>query len=269
MKKPSSLFMILVFLFTGCSSLTLLKTESDYEKINEKLKDKNVTVSLKNGEIIEAKNVVFMTDSVSFLDSESNIKRSIPTPEVKNIVINDIGKSIISAFLGGVIVCVIPVVLIFGGIAASFGESLISPQLLLLGLAVGALSGFGKGDAYGFGESESQRPFGGTSQIQDSTVPEPPWASSGVSENQMSVEGKVIVISERVGEIIDRQERDKYGLYVYINGFQSVEFRQNEDRSYWFYLRYMDQKSGTAKILKRQTDEKTIQLLREYINQFK
>jgi hypothetical protein len=269
MKKSSSLFAVLVLLFAGCSSLTLLKTESDFEKTNEKLKGKNVTISLKNGEIIEAINVVLRTDSISFMDSESNIKRSVTPQKVKDIVIIDNGKSILNALLGGVVVIAIPFAILGGPDGLVFVASHISPQLLLLGLAIGALSGLGKGDSYGFGESEPQRPLGGAAQIQEGTVPEPPWASGGVPENQIAVEGKFIVISDRVGEVIDRQERDKYGLFVFINGFQSVEFRQNDDDSYWFYLRYMDPKSGTLKVLKRQTDEEAIQRLREYIDQFK
>ncbi len=269
MKKAILFFLIPLFLFTGCSAPTLLKTESDFERINQKLKGKSVTVTLKNGEIIEAMYVVLQTDSIGFLDPASNIKRSVSMAEVKNIVIIDTGKSILTAFFGGAIICIIPIVLIFGPLAAVFGESIISPQLLLLGLAVGALSGFGKSDSYGFGESEPQRPAGGTSPIQERAVQAPPWTSSGVAENQITVEGKVIVISQRVGEVIDRQERDKYSLFVYINGFQSVEFRQEDVDSYWYYLRYTDPKSGTVKIVKRQTGKESIQRLSEYIDQFK
>jgi hypothetical protein len=269
MKKKLSLFMALVILFTGCSSLTLIKTESDYMNINEKLKDKNVTVSLKNGEIICATHVVVMSDSVSLMDSESNSKRLIPAPEVKNIVIHETGKSILTASLGGAFICLGAIFVIFGPEFISSG--LRWTRLLFSGLAIGALSGLGKGDVYGFSESEPepQWPVSGASRAQGVVVQEPPWASTSVSEEQVAHEGRAVVINERIGEVIDPQERDKYGLFGYIAGFLAAEFRLQDDGTYWLYIMHTDPESGAAKIIKRQTDEITVQRLKEYINQSK
>ena len=276
MKKTLCLFMALVIQFTGCASFTLLKNESDYAKINEKSKDNNTTVTLRNGVIINATNVVVKSDSISLLESKSNIKRVISTPEVKEIIIKDSGEMIKNGFLGGSILVSIPVFVL--GIA-SIGD--LPSDFFLAGLkiiGVGGLVGvlftvltypFYKGDVYGFSEPEPYWLVSNASQAQGGAISEPPWASDGVPENQMAPEGKVMVISQRVGEVIDRQERDKYGIFGYVNGFQSVEFRRKDGDSYWYYLRYTDPKSGTVKIVKRQTGKEPIQRLKEYIDQFK
>jgi hypothetical protein len=282
MKKTLCLFMALVIPFTGCASFTLLKNESDYEKINEKSKDNNTTVTLKNGDIFNATHVMVKSDSISLLESKSNIKRMIPTPEVKEIIIKDSGKMIKNGFLGGSFCVGIPVFVLGIGFSGGItGSSILLSDVLSVGLAgfvfgglvgtlfTGLTNPFYKGDVYSFSEPEPYWLVSSASQAQGGAIQEPPWASGGVPENQMAPEGKVIVVSERVGEVIDRQERDKYSLFVYISEFQSVEFRQKDDFSYWFYLRYTDQKSGTVKIVKRKTDEKTVQQLREYIDQFK
>jgi hypothetical protein len=285
MKKTLCLFMALVIPFTGCASFTFLKNESDYAKINQKSNDNNTTVTLKNGEIINATNVVVKSDSISLWESKSSIKRMIPTPEVKKIIIKDGGEMIKNGFLVGLILVGIPAFVLGMGINSiengfSGGSTSLSDVLLvgLKGFGFGGLVGaiitgliypIYKGDVYGFSEPEPYRLVSIASQAQGGAFPDPPWASGAVPENQMALVGRVIVISERVGEVIDRQERDKYGLYAYINGFQSVEFRQKDDNSYWFYLRYTDQKSGTTKIFKSGTDENTVKLLRDYINQFK
>ena len=38
--------------------------------------------------------------------------------------------------------------------------------------------------------------------------------------SQEKVEGEIIIISERVGEVIDLEERKKYKLFMGIKGFQ-------------------------------------------------
>lgn len=43
---------------------------------------------------------------------------------------------------------------------------------------------------------------------------------------------KVIIISEKVGEVIDAEERERYGLWPEIKGFKSVTFIQLADGSY-------------------------------------
>lgn len=69
----------------------------------------------------------------------------------------------------------------------------------------------------------------------------------------------VIIISERVGEEIDREERDKYNLFPGVPGFQSAIFYANSDSTYFLEINYLDEKSGELKTNRIQQSKASIQ----------
>jgi hypothetical protein len=253
MIKVISLFMALAILFAGCSSFTLIKTETDYLKANKKFENRNVTVSLNNGEIIKAENVFVKADSISLLDTGSNIKRLIPTPEVEKIVLHNVVEKTIKGCITGFLVSIPCWALLITDTWYKSPPSVLSGSALFklggyLGAFMGLISGI-NGDFYRFFEPESK------------SIP------SVVLENHVVVEGKVVVISEKVGEVIDLQERDKYNLFQGVKEFQSAELRQLNDSTFYFYVTCSDTNSKSVELMELQIDKEQIKRVREHIDQ--
>jgi len=80
--------------------------------------------------------------------------------------------------------------------------------------------------------------------------------------------GKIIIISERVGEEIDREERDKFRLFQRINGFQSAVFIKLPDNRYLLKIAYLDENTGELKIERIQQSEASIKNRGDYIDRF-
>lgn len=74
---------------------------------------------------------------------------------------------------------------------------------------------------------------------------------------------KVIVVSDKVGEIIDAQERAKYGLWPEIKGFKSAIFFQLSDGSYVAEVIY--EENGEEKKVRTPQSEMAIKSLKTYI----
>ena len=69
-----------------------------------------------------------------------------------------------------------------------------------------------------------------------------------VEEMFVIEEGKVI-LSDKVGEEIDREERNKYSLFPNIKGFQSAVLLQSSDGNYAFEITCLSEKTGEEKII--------------------
>ena len=77
---------------------------------------------------------------------------------------------------------------------------------------------------------------------------------------------KVIVISERVGEVIDAEERERFGLWPEIKGFKSATFFQLPDGSYVAEVTY--EKDGEEKKDRTPQSELSIASLKDYIENY-
>ena len=74
---------------------------------------------------------------------------------------------------------------------------------------------------------------------------------------------KVIIISEKVGEVIDVEERERFGLWPAIKGFKSAVFLQLSDGSYVAEVTY--EKDGEEKKARTPQSEIAIKSLKSYI----
>ncbi|MBN1350705.1 hypothetical protein JXJ21_14910 [candidate division KSB1 bacterium] len=81
-------------------------------------------------------------------------------------------------------------------------------------------------------------------------------------------EGEIIIISERVGEEIDRDERARFNLFQEIDGFQSAVYIKLPDNRYFLKITYLDEKTGKQKISHLQQSETSIKNRRKYLDHF-
>jgi len=79
-------------------------------------------------------------------------------------------------------------------------------------------------------------------------------------------QGKVIIISDQVGEVIDLEERNKYNLFPGIRGFQSAVFLILPNGSYFCKITYLDETTGEEKVRRFPQIKAAIQQLRKIIN---
>ena len=81
------------------------------------------------------------------------------------------------------------------------------------------------------------------------------------SSNQLFAqeeEGEVIIVSERVGEEIDKEERDKYELFPHFKDFHSAVLLKMPDNIHVFKITQMDKQTGELKIERIQASEESI-----------
>jgi hypothetical protein len=248
MNKTTCLFMSLLLPFSACISTRLIQTESDRAKANEDLRGRNVDVAMTNGETIKARNVIVEEDSVRFLDSATDLERWVPVSEVMKMGIH---KPVENFITGGCLGLLAGVPLR----ALQFTDEWDEPEskhipgflpFLISGSAGALMSGLAVRDFYRFSGSEPATPVH--------------------SESRVVVEGKPVVVSDRVGEAVDLQERNRYGLFPGLEGFQSAELRLHDDGSYWFYVTQSAPESGTENLFKMPIDEQEVHRVRAHID---
>ena len=81
-------------------------------------------------------------------------------------------------------------------------------------------------------------------------------------------EGEIVIISERVGEKIDLEERNKYNLFPAIKGFQSAVLLNLLDGSYVLKIIYLDETTGEEKVKRIPRSEWNIKRYRDIIDHF-
>jgi hypothetical protein len=79
-------------------------------------------------------------------------------------------------------------------------------------------------------------------------------------------EHEVIIISERVGEVVDLEERNYYQLFLGVEGFQSAEFLKISDSL--FLVKIIYQKNDIEQIQFQRLTESKMQHIREFIDHF-
>ena len=82
-------------------------------------------------------------------------------------------------------------------------------------------------------------------------------------------EGEIIVLSERVGEVIDLEERNRFNLFSAVNNFRSAILLKLQDGSYAFKITYVEETTGEEKIKWMAQTELEILTIREYIDHYK
>jgi len=78
--------------------------------------------------------------------------------------------------------------------------------------------------------------------------------------------GEIIIISERVGEEIDIEEKEKYKLFQKIKGFQSAVYIKLPDNRYFLKITYLDENTGEIKERLIQQSEVSIKIRGNYID---
>jgi len=79
---------------------------------------------------------------------------------------------------------------------------------------------------------------------------------------------EIIILSERVGVTIDREERDKYKLFQDVKGFQSAVFLKLPDNSYILKIVYKEEKTRDLKVDRIQESKDSINNIRNSIDHF-
>ena len=80
--------------------------------------------------------------------------------------------------------------------------------------------------------------------------------------------GEIMIVSERVGEEIDLQERDNYELFQDIKGFQSAIFYKMPSNKYILKIMYLEEQTGELKIDRIPRSKESINNYRNHIDHF-
>lgn len=78
----------------------------------------------------------------------------------------------------------------------------------------------------------------------------------------------VVIISEKVGEQIEFEEREKYNLFPGIQGFESAVLYKTPDNKYFFKIDYVDNATGEKKILRSPIIQEAVNVYRKHIDHF-
>ena len=81
-------------------------------------------------------------------------------------------------------------------------------------------------------------------------------------------EGEIFIISEKVGEVIDLEERNKYNLFPAVKGFQSAVFLKLHDGNYVFKITYLDKTTGKEKFHRLPQTESSVKRYGRIIEPF-
>jgi len=80
--------------------------------------------------------------------------------------------------------------------------------------------------------------------------------------------GEIIIISERVGKEIDKEERDQYELFREVNGFQSAVIVKLPENKYILKITFLNEQTVELKSLQSQQSEASINSIRYKIDHF-
>ena len=82
------------------------------------------------------------------------------------------------------------------------------------------------------------------------------------------IEGELIIISERVGKEVDKEERTKFNLFDYIEGFQSATLIKTGDGKYFLKISTLDEQTNESKAVYVEQSEASIQNRKKYIDEY-
>lgn len=254
MKTVCWILIISIFLWSACSSIHFNDHEqSDYYELNKKIAGKKGTITLVSGQKIEVKNIFFVPDSVSWIESELRIRQTVPTSEIQEIIIKDRGKGAIRGlwmgFLGGLIGSLLFQLAPLRE-CSSCEPGIVKTFILMVGGPAGGLLGLS---------------FGAAICVTDKFILND---IKKEADDIKEVPVGIIIISDRVGEVIDRQERDKYNLFPLGEGlkFQSTVFYRQSNGEYIMEITYLDEKSGEQKTEQTHITESMIKTYQNQIN---
>lgn len=102
MRSVSNVFLFSILLLFGCGSMHLIQhDESSYTETEEKIQEKEASITLASGQIVEGRNISITLDSTSWIGSKSHERQIVPTSEVKEIaVLKSAGSAIQGLMLG-------------------------------------------------------------------------------------------------------------------------------------------------------------------------
>jgi hypothetical protein len=109
MKTHFSLFIILIFLLSGCTSVHLIEhNEASYSKTNSELQGKKAQIILANGEIVKAESIEITDHTISYDNLDLENRQTVPVSKINEITFKNRGKGAwigfgITALIGGVL----------------------------------------------------------------------------------------------------------------------------------------------------------------------
>ncbi|OVE79400.1 hypothetical protein BVY01_02560 [bacterium I07] len=268
MKAACWILLLVTIFYTSCSKPYLVRPNgSSYDEVNRNLSRYEGTITLSNGEIVRGIDLFVKSDSISWTDVSSQNHHINAFSEIKEIRIKNRKKgSERGAFLGASV-----------GLISGFTfylnypsraeppkdpswrclhetdklmEGSIATAVLIASGPAGALIGFllgldGITERYIIADAESE-----------------------LVETAERTKDRVMVISERVGESIEREEWERYKLSsMFVDkGFKSATLFQKGDQLIMKIVN-MDQNSGEEKVLWINTIEEQVYQIRTLIEE--
>ncbi|MCK5406773.1 MAG: hypothetical protein KAJ37_04945 [Candidatus Krumholzibacteria bacterium] len=246
--------MIFVAHLLGCSSTQTIKKWSDaseIEKANRTLQDEKADVRFSSGAQVTGLNVNVAPDTTSWTDGSDESRHACLSTEVQEIVVTKQGKGALQ------------------GLGIGF----------LAGFATGFIIGTAGGGGSEFSATEAGSMFGTVLGVAGGAVGAIVGGSVGQKTSvvypgdlrvhydipfDVTAEGRVI-ITDKVGDVIDRQERDKYGLFPEILGFESAVLYAQPHHGYVFEITYYEKYTERLKTTERATLEFAIKAMKDRI----
>jgi len=276
MKINNVIALIAVFLLSGCTSTYFIEhDESAYEKLNIKLKGKKAIITKLDGQKIKGMDITTILDSTSVNTGHINLERRqfISTSQLKEIKIVSHSKGAGDGFLFGGLLGLFSALVAKVNTSGQGGDAENVATLIgIIGVAgfslIGLLSGaaIGHKNKYLFvDEAES------TSKVEKEPDISLKVEAQEVQEIQSDTHlkaiemGEIGVISERTGEVIDLEIRNKYRIFLGYKGFQTAVLYKLPDGKYIFKITYLDEVKGEEKIKLLPQTALDIKRIKEYI----
>ncbi|MBN1349529.1 hypothetical protein JXJ21_08980 [candidate division KSB1 bacterium] len=86
--------------------------------------------------------------------------------------------------------------------------------------------------------------------------------------DSLKMKDNIIIISERVGEVIDQEEKARYHLFPDIKSFRSAILQKSADDNYVFKITYIDELTGDEKIKQVPQKKAQVKQIKKHIEKF-
>lgn len=235
MKTMSWILIFALLLYSGCSSTRFIEPEqSSYDELNKGTVWKEASITLTDGKEINEHNIRVDPDSTSWIRFKN---KQVDTSEINT------KGTLLGLILGGLIGASIGAM--FFATEREWERSIGIKFFGVLGALIGLIVGTNKG----------------STDKYDLSVPK----DSPLKDVEKS---EAIVVSERVGRVINLEERNKYSLFIDIKRFQSAVLLKLPDGRYILKITYLDETMGEIGIKLLPQTESQILKLREHIEKF-
>ena len=272
MKKRTMLIVVLVF-FTGCLHN---RQFSNYNEINSITEGRLVSILLSDGSTFKGNGLHIEPDSTRWINKNDSSKQVVSTSKVEELSFVNRVRGAWHGFrtflLTGAGLGLLTLVSGDGTDTSDDSDSWISLNFptefwatmwLVAGVEYGVLLGIPLGATIG---SKDKFVLSGRPVSYDPIIEPPQEEVIQIDIKKAdTTSGKIIVVSDLVGEVIDLEERNRYNIFLGTKGFQTAVLLQLPDRKYAFKITYIDEKTGEEKIKLLHQIEADIVRLKEHI----